>query len=72
MIDRSNGGILWERQLRGAPGAGPGVSATHAFVPMINGLVEGLRLEQGRQADALDLQIGRPRAGAADGDRQAT
>jgi outer membrane protein assembly factor BamB len=47
VIQRSNGSILWERQLRGAPGAGPGVSATHAFVPMINGLVEGFDLSKG-------------------------
>jgi outer membrane protein assembly factor BamB len=47
VIERSSGSILWERQLRGAPGAGPGVSATHAFVPMINGLVEGFELSKG-------------------------
>jgi outer membrane protein assembly factor BamB len=47
VIDRASGGILWERQLRGAPGAGPGVSATHAFVPMINGLIEGFDLSKG-------------------------
>ena len=29
------------------PGAGPGVSATHAFVPMINGLIEGFDLSKG-------------------------
>ena len=47
VIQRATGGILWERQLGGAPGAGPGVSDTHAFVPMINGLVEGYDLSKG-------------------------
>ncbi len=47
VIDRKDGGILWNKQVRGAPGAGPGVTATHAFVPMTTGLIEGFDLEAG-------------------------
>jgi outer membrane protein assembly factor BamB len=47
VLDRQTGGTVWQRQVKGAPGSGPGVSATHAFVPMISGLIEGYDLEAG-------------------------
>lgn len=47
VLDRDTGHILWQRQLAGGPGSGPGVSLTHAFVPMTTGLVQGFDLEKG-------------------------
>jgi outer membrane protein assembly factor BamB len=47
VLDRVDGRIVWQKQLGGAPGSGPGVSQTHAFVPMITGLIEGYNLDKG-------------------------
>jgi outer membrane protein assembly factor BamB len=47
VLDRTTGHILWQRSLGGTPGAGPGVTKTHAFVPMVTGLIEGYDLEKG-------------------------
>ncbi len=47
VLDRADGRLLWEKPLDGCPGAGPGVSQTHAFVPMVNGQIEGYDLEKG-------------------------
>jgi outer membrane protein assembly factor BamB len=41
LIERQTGRIEWTRKLRGSPGAGPVLTETHAFVPMINGVLEG-------------------------------
>jgi outer membrane protein assembly factor BamB len=41
LIERQTGRIEWSRKLRGSPGAGPVLTETHAFVPMINGVLEG-------------------------------
>jgi outer membrane protein assembly factor BamB len=45
VMDRKSGAELWNRQLRGVPGAGPGLSETYAFVPMIDGSIEGYALD---------------------------
>jgi outer membrane protein assembly factor BamB len=45
VLDRATGAVLWQRPLSGAPGAGPAVSQTHAFVPMIDGRVEGYAID---------------------------
>jgi outer membrane protein assembly factor BamB len=47
VLDRATGHIQWQRSVGGAPGAGPGVSSTHIFVPMVSGLVEGYSFEKG-------------------------
>jgi outer membrane protein assembly factor BamB len=47
VLDKHTGNIMWQRKLGGPPGAGPGVSQTHAFVPMVSGLMEGYNLEKG-------------------------
>jgi hypothetical protein len=44
-LNRANGDLLFETQVSGPPGAGPGVSAKRAFVPMLNGMVVAYRLE---------------------------
>lgn len=47
VIDRATGAILWSKPTGAAPGAGPAMSDTHAFVPMVSGAVEGYRFEGG-------------------------
>ena len=44
-LNRANGDLLYETLVSGPPGAGPGVSAKRAFVPMLNGMVVAYRLE---------------------------
>ena len=56
VLDRKDGGVLWRKQTRGAPGAGPGVTDTHAFVPMTTGLVEGFDLEAGARQTPWNYQ----------------
>lgn len=56
VVNRSDGSIAWHRQVRGAPGAGPGISQTHAFVPIITGLVEGYNLEEGAKQTPWNYQ----------------
>jgi hypothetical protein len=45
VLKRADGSLLWERRVVGAPGAGPAVSATHVFVAMIDGRIEGYALD---------------------------
>jgi PQQ-like domain len=45
VLDRSNGRILSERQVGGAPGAGPALSKNYVFVPLVTGRIEGYPLE---------------------------
>jgi len=60
VLDRASGHVLWQRQLSGSPGAGPGVSATHAFVPMVSGKLEGYNLDKGpRQTPWVYKSAGR-------------
>ncbi len=47
VLDRARGEILWQKQVTGVPGAGPALTATHVFVPMITGLIEGYEFEKG-------------------------
>ena len=56
VVNRADGSIQWQRQVIGAPGAGPGVSRTHAFVPMISGLIEAYDLEKGPKQTPWNYQ----------------
>jgi len=47
VIDRKDGGIAWKKSVTRAPGAGPGITETHAFVPTVSGLIEAYDLESG-------------------------
>ncbi len=44
IVDNRTGKMIWERRLRGAPGAGPAMSDTMVFVPMVDGAVESFDL----------------------------
>ncbi len=45
IVNRFTGDLLYERQLEGGPGAGPALSAKHAYVPMVSGMLTAYRLE---------------------------
>ncbi len=45
VLDRDSGKLLWSKQLIGSPSAGPGVSKTHVFVPMVDGRMEAYALD---------------------------
>lgn len=45
VVNRHNGDLLLERELSGAPGAGPALSRRRAYVPMLNGLMVAYRVE---------------------------
>lgn len=47
VYNRNDGSLNWSCRLKGNPGAGPSVSPTHVFVPMISGVIEGYDLEKG-------------------------
>jgi len=45
LLDRVNGHQLWSRQVGGASSAAPALSKTYAYVALMNGRVEGYRLD---------------------------
>jgi len=49
VLDRVSGQLQWQKQLTGSPGAGPALSRTHVFVPMIDGRMEAYDVEKGSQ-----------------------
>ena len=46
LLDRTDGQILWTRQIGGPTCAAPALSETHAFVALINGRIEGYPLDK--------------------------
>ena len=49
VLDQATGNIAWRRQAKGSPGAGPVLTDTLLYVPMINGRMEGYDLGDYRQ-----------------------
>ncbi|MBI3838792.1 MAG: PQQ-binding-like beta-propeller repeat protein [Planctomycetia bacterium] len=47
VLDRTSGQLQWQKQLSGSPGAGPALSRTHVFIPMIDGRMEAYEVEKG-------------------------
>ncbi len=45
VVNRYNGDLLLERELPGAPGAGPALSRRRAYVPMLSGMMVAYRVE---------------------------
>ena len=58
-MDRFNGKLRWERRLSAAPWAGPALSDTIAFVPLINGSIEGFRLDKPMKPPLVIRALGR-------------
>jgi outer membrane protein assembly factor BamB len=55
----NDGKITWSQQTIGSPGAGPALSDTHLFVPMVNGQVESFLLENPKQPVKIYKSVGR-------------
>ncbi|MCB9939368.1 MAG: PQQ-binding-like beta-propeller repeat protein [Planctomycetaceae bacterium] len=49
LLGQKTGGIAWQRQTLGAPGAGPAISDERVFVPMAGGTIEAYAVNDGRQ-----------------------
>lgn len=50
VVDRNTGRMLWSRETIGGPGAGPALTETSCFVPMINGMVQAFDLEEPKKS----------------------
>ena len=59
VIDRKSGRELWSRQLPSVPGSGPAISATHVFVPAVNGTMYGYNLTDRKAFPFLYKSFGR-------------
>lgn len=55
----SDGTVLWNRFTAGAPGAGPAVSDTLVFIPMITGAIEAFHVEDPRVPAGTFRSFGR-------------
>ena len=45
VLNRYNGDLVYETTVNGAPGGGPALSSTYAYVPMVTGMILAYRLE---------------------------
>ena len=59
VVDRKNGKLKYERQLVGAPGAGPALSKKFLYVGMVDGLLQGFNLEETRELPFVYKSTGR-------------
>lgn len=59
LLERATGRQVWDRQVADAPGAAPALTATHVFVPMLSGRVEGYSLEGGVHSKWIYASDGR-------------
>ena len=59
VVERKTGKLKWERQLGGAPGAGPALSKKRLYVGMVDGLLEGYNLEETKELPFVYKSAGR-------------
>ena len=59
LLDRVDGKVKWSQHVGGVPGAGPALTDTHVFVPMVNGLVEAYALDAPKQRPWIYKSAGR-------------
>lgn len=59
LLNATNGELVWQRKVSGAPGAGPAVSDAMVFVPMINGAMEAYPLSDPRLPPVIFKSHGR-------------
>lgn len=60
VLDRQTGQIDWTRKLRSSPGAGPVLTDSHVFVPLVDGMLEGYALgKKDRQMPWIYQSVGR-------------
>jgi len=58
-LEAGNGSVLWSRPVVGSPGAGPAVTDDYILVPMLNGQVETLSIEDPKRPASLVRSFGR-------------
>lgn len=49
LLDRATGGVIWRKQCAGSPGAGAALSEAYAFLPMVNGTMQGFDLKNAKE-----------------------
>ncbi len=59
VVDRRNGKLKYERELAGAPGAGPALSKKRLYVGMVDGLLQGFNLEDTKALPFIYKSAGR-------------
>jgi hypothetical protein len=59
VVDRKNGKLKYERQLVGAPGAGPALSKKRIYVGMTDGLLQGFNIANQRELPWIYKSTGR-------------
>lgn len=59
VIDRKTGREAWKKELPNVPGSGPAVTATHVFVPMVNGTLQGYELKKPKGIPFIYKSFGR-------------
>jgi outer membrane protein assembly factor BamB len=59
MMNSSDGSVVWNRFTVSAPGAGPALSDTLAFVPMINGQIEAYFVDDSKSLAGVFKSFGR-------------
>ncbi|MFV1967261.1 MAG: PQQ-binding-like beta-propeller repeat protein [Pirellulaceae bacterium] len=59
VLNKNDGRVAWQRQVKGVPGAGPAVTDRYVFVPMVNGAIESYQLKDHRQPPWIFRSHGR-------------
>jgi outer membrane protein assembly factor BamB len=59
VLNAADGSTVWTRQTNGAPGAGPAISETLVFAPMINGSIEIYDITEPRYPAGVFRSFGR-------------
>ncbi|HEX4148572.1 MAG TPA: PQQ-binding-like beta-propeller repeat protein [Pirellulales bacterium] len=54
-LDRSTGGVLWQRELKGNPSAGPAITDKRVYLPMLSGALEAYMLVPKTAVDRAPL-----------------
>lgn len=61
VVERATGAAAWQRQLGGAPGAGPVISEELVFAPLMNGKVESYKLTSDEDDEELKRKYQTPK-----------
>jgi outer membrane protein assembly factor BamB len=59
VLHKQDGRVAWQREAKGAPGAGPAVTDRYVFVPMLSGAIESYQLKDHRQPPWIFRSHGR-------------
>ena len=59
VVERKTGKLKWERQMVGAPGAGPALSKKRLYVAMVDGEINGFNLEDTKELPFVYKSAGR-------------